>query len=392
MLSVIEKDIQNAPILKVPNNGNESMLRKYIALQDKCWSILGPRRIPAIPCPTQNTNSAISISTSVGFRQLEVDHYIDAANKLQPDITVSIADLITAERSSPKRVEKSADRTHGWLRDTLGAIEREGGARTVVFASIPPLERGQQSFYLSDLGEDFSAQTSGVVLYDSAGVDMVPDEISRLPRLCLTEPKSPHSILAAVASGIDLVTVPLATASSEDGVAFSFSFPGSSGVPQQPLGIDLWSSVHATDLSPLASDCECYTCKRHHRAYLHHLLQAREMLAWTLLQVHNFAILDRFFHNVRQSIASSTFEADMKSFGRTYDNEMPERTGEGPRVRGYQMKSVGGGEGKRNPKAYGRLDDAAEKIAEAQSGVATPTGNAEEMQDHGFAEKSAPSS
>jgi queuine tRNA-ribosyltransferase subunit QTRTD1 len=49
---------------------------------------------------------------------------------------------------------------------------------------------------------------------------------------------------------------------------------------------------------------------------------------------------------------------------------MPEKTGEGPRIRGYQVKSVGGGEPKKNLKDYGRLDNAMQKLAEGESGIA----------------------
>lgn len=98
-------------------------------------------------------------------------------------------------------------------------------------------------------------------------------------------------------------------------------------------------------------------------------------------------MIDAFFDAVRASIARDSFEEDVKTFNRTYSATMPEKTGEGPRVRGYQMKSIGGGEPKKNPKAYGRLNDAAQKLAEAESGIATPTGDAVELERHGFAEK-----
>ena len=53
--------------------------------------------MPAIPCPAHNTASAIAVSTSVGFRQLEVEDYVRAVGELRPDIAISIADVITAE-------------------------------------------------------------------------------------------------------------------------------------------------------------------------------------------------------------------------------------------------------------------------------------------------------
>ena len=46
---------------------------------------------------------------------------------------------------------------------------------------------------------------------------------------------------------------------------------------------------------------------------------------------HNFHTLTNFFTAVRESIAKGTFEVDRARFEEVYDNEMPEKTGEGPR-------------------------------------------------------------
>jgi hypothetical protein len=57
------------------------------------------------------------------------------------------------------------------------------------------------------------------------------------------------------------------------------------------------------------------------------------------------------------------------------------------RLRGYQLPASGPGQPKRNPRAYGRLDDAVEKYEESLSSAATPDAGADELQDRGFAEK-----
>jgi queuine tRNA-ribosyltransferase subunit QTRTD1 len=267
----------------MPTPPYESRLRKYTALPNNVYSIFGPRRMPAIPCPTQNTSSSIAVSTSVGFRHLDVEDYIEAVQELRPDIAISIADIITAQTASAKRIEKSADRTHAWLRDTVGAHNNDPTRPLATFASIPSIEKEQQSFYLADLTEEFQPQLSGLTIYDPAMADSIPKEISSFPRLCLSEPSSPHAILDAISFGVDLITVPFVTTFSEYGIAFSFAFVDCKELSGQSLGVDLWSTDYITDLSPLSAGCKCYTCKRHHRAYIHHLLQAKEMLAWTLL-------------------------------------------------------------------------------------------------------------
>jgi queuine tRNA-ribosyltransferase accessory subunit len=267
----------------MPTPPYESRLRKYTALPNSVYSIFGPRRLPPIPCPTQNTSSSIAVSTSVGFRRLDVEDYIEAVQELRPDIAISIADIITAQTASAKRIEKSADRTHAWLRDTVDAHDNDPTRPSATFASIPSIEKEQQSFYLADLTEEFQPQLSGLTIYDPATVDSIPKEISSFPRLCLSKPSSPHAILDAISFGVDLITVPFVTTYSEHGIAFSFAFVECKDLSDQSLGVDLWSTDYVTDLSPLSAGCKCYACNRHHRAYVHHLLQAKEMLAWTLL-------------------------------------------------------------------------------------------------------------
>ncbi|OAL38077.1 hypothetical protein AYO20_02529 [Fonsecaea nubica] len=381
----IEKSNANAPFYNTPVQDGESPLRRYIGLPDRCMSIFGPRRVPNIPCPAHNTNSSIAISTSVGFRFLEVEQYHEAIRKLKADISTSIADLISTKEASAKRIEKSVDRTHAWLRDFVESAEE--GEGLPVFAAIPPHEPQLLSLYFADLKDEYKSHISGLCVYSPSTVVELPDVLRDRPTVCLADPSSPHAVLAAVDVGVDLLTIPFVTQSSEHGIALSFAFPGSSDTLNQPLGIDLWSTTHATNLGPLSPKCTCYTCTRHHRAYVHHLLQANEMLAWTLLQIHNFSVIDAFFSAVRQSIRNQTFEDDKRTFSRAYKSELPEQTGQGPRVRGYQMKSVGGGEPKKNPKVYGKLDDQMQKLAEAQSGVTTPDGDANDIEAHGLAKK-----
>lgn len=87
----------------------------------------------------------------------------------------------------------------------------------------------------------------------------------------------------------------------------------------------------------------------------------------------------------------------MKKFAQTYEAELPVSTGSGPRVRGYQAKSTGGGEQPRlNPKAYGRFDEKMDVIRETNEAVwkeGTGTrvddveGLMEKMEESGLVEK-----
>lgn len=98
------------------------------------------------------------------------------------------------------------------------------------------------------------------------------------------------------------------------------------------LGIDLFDSVHPTriarhkaaftrtgrmniankefadDPRPLLPDCDCYTCQHFSRAYVRHLVQQKELLAATLLSIHNIHVLLSLARGLRSSMLDNNLE------------------------------------------------------------------------------------
>ena len=301
--------------------------------------ILGARRFPAIPCPPVNTATSIAIQTSVGFRQLSAHSYVEAVRKLKPDIAIGFADLVYGQPPGGKRREKMVDRTHAFTRDALEelyghSVADDKKATAAYFAPVLPLDNAQQSLYLDDLEDEFLDYLSGLALYESASLTFIPEGLGKLPRLLLSDPGTPHEVLREISLGADLLTVPFVGACSDAGIALDFTFPASSpkeeGEPRA-LGLNLWLSEYAKDTSPITEGCECYACRQHHRAYFNHLLSAKEMTAWALVQLHNHHVMDLFFAGVRESIQRGSFEEDVETFGRVYASTLPAKTGEGPR-------------------------------------------------------------
>ena len=258
---------------------------------------------------------------------LECSNYAEAIQRLRPDIVVGMGDVLFGHKPGVKRKELMGDRTITWLEEVLSAIgnEENGTPRTALFAPILPIEAEQQTYYLDALQDELRDRVSGLALYDTASVDAIPENLRELPRLSLSNPTSPHKLLDAVALGIDVFTVPFILDATDAGIALDFTFPAHSEArfeSRLPLGIDMWSSTFANDISPLLTDCQCYTCTNHHRAFVHHLLNAKEMLGWVLLQLHNHHIADEFFVGARESIRKKSFEGDRVTFEKIYAAEV----------------------------------------------------------------------
>lgn len=275
--------------------------------------------------------------TSLGFKQYKAEDYAKGVEGLGADIVLGLGDIPFGRSLGSKRIQKATDRSIDWLQDHVNLRKvdaQEAGFKGQghLFAPLLPLSCANQQFYIDCLVEDVRDGISGLAIYSSDTLQDLPQELADLPRLGFTEPSTPLEVLRQISNGVDIVTIPFISIVTDAGIALDFTFPGPSSIEMPlPLGIDFWSPVHATDLGPLREGCTCYACTNHHRAFLQHLLAAKEMLGWVLLQIHNHHVMDQFFASIRSSITAGTFEADVENFSRCYEPELPEKTGQGPR-------------------------------------------------------------
>ena len=78
-------------------------------------------------------------------------------------------------------------------------------------------------------------------------------------------------------------------------------------------------SAFKNDFSPIDESCGCYTCKNYTKAYLNHLIKAKEMLGATLLTIHNEFFIVNLVSKMRQSIIDGNFFDFKEEFlGRYY--------------------------------------------------------------------------
>ncbi|KAG4035568.1 hypothetical protein MFRU_001g03370 [Monilinia fructicola] len=376
-----------SPILNCP--GTEPPLHAFTALARSTVSLLAPRRTPAVTAPNGNSNTAISVFTSTGFQPLSNKSYIDSIQTLRPDIAIALADVPYSTIAGAKRTAKMGDRSGQWLAQLLSDKAKE----QPIFAPVLPIDYQNQWEYINYISDELVDEVSGLAFYDSNLLPDIPETttMTSLPRLSLDEPSSPHHVLRQISLGMDIFTIPFINFATDAGIALTFEFPSptkpqsSNEVgPVLPLGIDMWTPAHATSLLPLAESCKCYACTSHHRAFIQHLLSAKEMLGWVLLQTHNHYVLSEFFSSIRKSIKEGKFEEDCEEFARVYDSELPEKSGQGPRIRGYQYKSEGG-ERKKNKAAWNNLG--ADPNGTGSEVALVPNKNSKELEDKGFAEK-----
>jgi queuine tRNA-ribosyltransferase len=82
--------------------------------------------------------------------------------------------------------------------------------------------------------------------------------------------------------------------------------------------INLQNAVHTNDARPIDETCGCYTCQHFSRAYLRHLIVAKELLAGTLISIHNLSMLLELMRDARQAIIDGRYQTFAAEFLANY--------------------------------------------------------------------------
>jgi queuine tRNA-ribosyltransferase len=116
----------------------------------------------------------------------------------------------------------------------------------------------------------------------------------------------PEDLVEAVGRGVDMFDCVMPTRNARNGQAFTADGP-----------LVIKQARYANDPAPLEADCGCYGCGRFSRAYLRHLFQSSELLAYRLLSLHNVYFYSRLMAAMRDAIATGSFRAfKSRFFGR----------------------------------------------------------------------------
>ncbi|MGG6295917.1 tRNA guanosine(34) transglycosylase Tgt [Leptolyngbya sp. AN02str] len=203
--------------------------------------------------------------------------------------------------ASREEVQAATDRTLRWLERCFAAHQRTDQA-------LFPIVQGGTYLDLRAAAAQAIAQMDAHG-YAIGGVSVgePPELIEKIvkattPMLPAHKPRylmgvgTYREMVQAIASGIDMFDCVIPTRLARHGCAL--------------VGGDRWNVKNnrfRRDFTPLDAACDCYTCRTFTRAYISHLLHARELLAFTLLSIHNIHELIRFTQRIRESILSDRF-------------------------------------------------------------------------------------
>ncbi len=76
--------------------------------------------------------------------------------------------------------------------------------------------------------------------------------------------------------------------------------------------INLFNQKYEKDMRPIEEGCSCPACRRYSRAYIRHLLKAKEMLGMRLCVLHNLYFYNTMMTEIRDALDAGRFAAYKK--------------------------------------------------------------------------------
>lgn len=71
---------------------------------------------------------------------------------------------------------------------------------------------------------------------------------------------------------------------------------------------NLFNARYELDERPIEEGCRCPACRRYSRAYIRHLLKAKEMLGMRLCVLHNLYFYNHMMEEIREAIEAGTYQ------------------------------------------------------------------------------------
>lgn len=113
---------------------------------------------------------------------------------------------------------------------------------------------------------------------------------------------TPENILEAVERGVDFFDCVYPARNGRHGHAYT-----------NHGKMNLMNAKYELDSRPIEENCSCPACKHYSRAYIRHLLKAKEMLGLRLLVTHNLYFYNNMMEEIRNAIEENRYQAYKKN-------------------------------------------------------------------------------
>ena len=240
---------------------------------------------------------------------------IDLQITLGSDIMMCLA-VCAPHNLSKAEATRAMEITHRWARRSIDHYKKvkkndKQALFGIVQGTVYPDLRRESAKYIADL--DFDGIAIGGLSVGEGKDKMYQILDLVIPLLPKDKPRylmgvgTPEDILEGIARGVDMFDCVQATRIARNGAVWN-----------RNVRMNLLNQQFATDFSPIDPECQCYACKNHSRAYIHHLLKNKEVLGIRITTIYNLTFLNSLVAKSCQAIESGIFEKTKSEFLKNY--------------------------------------------------------------------------
>nr|XP_014089183.1 queuine tRNA-ribosyltransferase catalytic subunit [Bactrocera oleae] len=231
---------------------------------------------------------------------LTPEHSIQIQNTIGADIIMQLDDVVKTTTVGP-RVEEAMHRTIRWLDRCIGAHARDDDQSLfpIVQGALDPelrkkcadalIQRKVRGYAVGGLSGGESKHEFWRTVH--VCTDLLPKDKPRY----LMGVGFAADLVVCVALGIDMFDCVFPTRTARFGCALVNTGQ-----------MNLKNKKYENDMRPIDDECECSTCSRYTRSYLHHIA-AMEAVSCSLLSIHNVAYQLRLMRSMREAIQRDQF-------------------------------------------------------------------------------------
>lgn len=234
--------------------------------------------------------------------------------QIQSNIASTIAmafDECPPHPATRQYMQNSVDRTTRWLERCKKEMDRLNSLDTTINKSqlLFGINHGgtfedirvEHAKRISELNLDGYA-LGGLAVGESHAemYDIIEKTVPYLPEdkpTYLMGVGTPANILEAVERGVDFFDCVYPARNGRHGHAYT-----------NHGKMNLMNKKYELDDRPLDETCDCPTCRKYSRAYIRHLLKAKEMLGLRLMVTHNLYFYNSMMEEIRDAIEKGCFK------------------------------------------------------------------------------------
>ena len=281
-------------------NWNKSILTDSGGFQ--IWSLSDLRNI---------TEEGVSFKSPVDGKKIFMspEDSIDIQIRLNSDVIMAF-DECTNYPSTVSDAQKSMELTHRWAKRCKDHFDIKSDGHLlfgIVQGGMHKELRELSLKTINDIGFDgiaLGGLSVGETKEEKTDIlNFLADKLPREKPHYVMGVGTPEELVEGIRYGIDMFDCVMPTRNARNGFLYT-----STGI------LKIRNSEHKNSTKPIDEACDNYTSRNFSRAYLHHLDKCNEILASTLMSIHNLSYFNKLMTDIRQSLEENKFEEFVDSF------------------------------------------------------------------------------